>query len=565
MSLSKPFIQRPVMTSLVMLSMLFFGIVSYLFLPVSDLPSVEYPTIQVQVSYPGASPDTMANTIAAPLERQFSTIEGVNSIYSTSQNGQTTIVLQFVLEKPIEVAAQDVQARINEAQSYLPSDLPNQPTYQKFNPTQSPVMYFAFASDVIDSPEIYKYIDAYVSRRISMLPGVSEVDIYGSQYAVRIQVDPELLAARKLNIDHIAKVLSTGNVEYPTGTLYGPEREFTIWADGEIYNAEGYSNLIVRNEDGNLVRISDVGRAIDSAINDKMVINFYKNQKKKNAIAIGVKKTAGANTLEVINEVKALLPEIRDAIPLSIEIHELLDQSKWIWDSVHDVQLTLTVAFLLVALVTLFYLGKIIDSLIPIIVLPICIIANFAFMFIAGFTFDILSLLAMTLTIGFLVDDAIVVLENTVRHLEQGKTRLQASLDGSRQISKTVLSMTLCLISVFIPMLFMGGIIGRLFREFSSVIMMIVFLSGLISLTLTPLLCSRFLSRHHIHHKNWLERFSEKINSSFLSFYKKGLAWVLNHKVITLLGGTASIGLSIFLVLITPKDFIPPEDRKSVV
>ncbi|MCF7806419.1 MAG: efflux RND transporter permease subunit [Simkaniaceae bacterium] len=560
MNISSPFIKRPVMTSLIIISILFFGLFAYIFLPVSDLPSVEYPTIQVSVSYPGASPETMGTTIAAPLEREFSTIEKVQSIYSTSQNGQTSIVLQFDLDKPISVAAQDVQARINESLSYLPSDLPNQPTYRKVNPTQSPIMYFAFASDTMESPEIYRYVDAYVSRRISMLSGVSQVNIYGPNYAVRIQVDPEKLAARGINISQVAETLASGNVELPIGTLYGSQKEFTLFADGEIYNAEGYSRLIVRNDKGELVRISDIGQALDSADNDKTRINYIHENNAMNCIAIGVQKMAGANTLEVIQEIKALMPRIREELPASIQIKELLDQSEWIWGSIHDVQITLIIAFLLVAAVTFFFLGKATDSIIPIIALPISIIGTFAAMYLLGYTFDILSLLAMTLSIGFLVDDAIVVLENTVRHLEQGKSKLEAAFDGAKQISFTVLSMTLCLAAVFIPMLFMGGIVGRLFQEFASVIMITVTISGFVALSLTPLLCSRFLAKHHAQHKNWLEHFSEKVNTLFLSTYKIGLTWVLKHKVITAIGGFVSVALTLVLTLIIPKDFIPPSD-----
>ena len=559
-SLSEPFIRRPVMTTLMVCSILFFGIFSYLFLPVSDLPTIEYPTILVKTDYPGMSPDTIANTITAPLEREFAQIEKVNNIYSTSSNGSSQIMLEFTLDKSLEVAAQDVQSKINAALSYLPSDLPNQPYYQKVNPTASPVMYYGFASDTIMSPDIYKYVDGYVSRRISMISGVSEVDFYGSEYAVRVQVDPDKLAARGISLNEVADTIQTGNVELPTGTIYGPLKEYSIFTDGELYDGEGFEKLIVRNEGGDMVRISDVGRAINSATNDKQAINYTKDGKVYQAIAIGIKKMFGANTLQVIDKIKALMPSAVESIPSSIKVIHILDQSKWIFESIHDVQLTLLIAFLLVAAVTFFYLGKVIDAIIPIIVLPISIIGSFACMYLAGFTFDILSLLAMTLAIGFLVDDAIVVLENTVRHLEEGKSRFQAAIEGAKQISFTVLSMTLSLIAVFIPMLFMPGLIGRLFTEFAAVIMMTVLISGFLSLTLTPLLCSRFLSPHKEENKSWLERTSEKINSLFQNSYRRVLRVVLRHRLLTLFGGTISLAATVFLTMIVPKDFIPPSD-----
>ncbi|MDN3504149.1 MAG: efflux RND transporter permease subunit [Rhabdochlamydiaceae bacterium] len=560
MSLSKPFILRPVMTSLIVVSLFFFGVFAYNFLPVSDLPSIQYPTIQVKVSYPGASPATMANTVAAPLERQFAQIQKIKSIFSSSQNGQTLLVLQFDLSQDVNVAAQDVQAQITASLSYLPSDLPNQPIYRKYNPTESPVIYFAFASQSFEPYDIYKYVDAFAMRRFSMLSGVSDVNVYGSAFAVRVQIDPEKLAARKININQVAEVIKTGNVEYPTGTLYGPNKEFTILATGQIFDAEGYNQLIVRNEDGEMVRIKDLGNAINSSIDNKMGITLFQDGKAQNAIAVGVEKMAGANTLQTIQEVENIMPSIREAIPESVEIVNLFNESVWIWEAIHDVEFTLVVAFFLVAAVTFFYLGKARDSIIPIIVMPISILGTFALMYVYQFSIDLLSLLAITLSIGFLVDDAIVVLENTVRHLEQGKTRFQAALQGSAQISFTVLSMTLCLTSVFIPMLFMGGIVGRLFREFAVTIMTVVIISGILSLTLTPLLCSRFLARHHVHNKNWLEKFSEKINKAFLAVYKKGLYFVLRHKISTLIAGMTSVALTLLLVSVLPKGFLPPDD-----
>ncbi len=560
MNLSAPFIHRPVMTTLLMLCLTFFGIWSYIILPMSDLPSIEYPTIEVDVSFPGASPETMAMTVAAPLEREFATIDGVETISSTSLNGQTTIVLQFGLKKNLDTAASDTQARITESLSYLPANLPNQPTYQKVNPTASPIMYYAFTSDTLSTAEIYDYVDGYISRRISMLEGVSSVPIYGSPYAVRVQVDPSLLHARKVNINDVANTIVAANVELPLGTLYGNKREFTIFADGEIYDAKGYASLVVRNQDGDLVRISDLGRAIDGLQNDKTAIDFFKDGKMVNCVAIGIQKMGGANTLKVIESIKKLMPEATKLIPSSIKVEEIIDQSHWINESIKDVQLTLFFAFLLVAVVTFLYLGKFMESLIPIIVIPIAILGSFCFMFFMGYTLDILSLLAITLSIGFLVDDAIVVLENTVRHLEQGKTKLQAALDGSKQISITVLSMTVSLAAVFIPMLFMKGMVGRLFTEFAVVIIATIAISGVISLTLSPLLCSRFLVPHHLKSKSFLEKFSEKINALFLNTYLSFLNMIMERKLSTLCFGLVALVLTGALTFAVPKDFIPPDD-----
>lgn len=560
MNLSKIFINRPVMTILLMIFFIAFGAISYFTLPVSALPTVEYPTIEVEVDFAGAGPETMAMTIASPLEREFATIDGVRTISSTSQNGVSIIVIQFALTKSIDVAATDVQARINESLSYLPANLPNQPTYRKLNPTASPIMYYAFTSETMQTADIYKYVDGYISRRISMLEGVSEVGIYGSEYAVRVQIDPDLLYARGININEVANAITTGNVELPLGTLYGDKKEYNIFANGEIYNAEGYNNLIVRNQNGDLVRISDLGKAIDGLQSDKIAINYFKNNKMVNCVAIGVQKMGGANTLKVISDIKKLMPEISSSIPSSIKVEEIIDESGWIHESIDDVQLTLLLAFLLVSLVTFLYLGKLTESLIPIIVIPISILGSFAFMLLAGFTLDILSLLAITLSIGFLVDDAIVVLENTVRHLESGKSKMEAALDGAKQISTTIVSMTISLAAVFIPMLFMKGMMGRLFLEFAIVIIVTVMISGFISLTLTPLLCSRFLTPHHLKKKNRIELLSEKLNKLFLNFYLRCLSFVLRHKFSTFCAGNLAVVMTLFLAVVIPKDFIPPDD-----
>jgi HAE1 family hydrophobic/amphiphilic exporter-1 len=559
MNLSEPFIKRPVLTTLFILSIIVAGLSSYFFVAVSDLPSIEFPTISVSVSYPGASPQTMANTVASPLERQFTAIEKVKSISSTSYTGSTTIVVQFELDKSIDVAAQDIQSKINQAMSLLPRDLPNDPTYTKVNPIETPIVYFAFASNTHKISDLYDYVDTLISRRLSMLSGVAEVVTYGNEYAVRVQVDPEALNAKRISLADVSATLSQGNVELPIGTLYGKFKEYTLNADGEIYRAEGYENLIIKSDQDQIVRIKDIGVALDSVNNDKTPIIFRTGSDVKNAVVLGVLKQAGSNTLQILKEINALMPDLLKEIPPSIAVYNLFDESGYIIESVHDVQFTLAIAFILVAIVTFFYLGKLADSLIPIIVLPITILGTFAMIYLLGYSVNILSLLAITLSIGFLVDDAIVVLENIARHIEEGKPRLKAALDGSKQIAMTIFSMTLSLAAVFIPMLFMSGVVGRVFREFAAVIMIAVCISGIISLTLTPLLCSRYIEKKDAK-KTKIEINSDRINSYLITAYKKYLTVAITYqKTVLSLGLLVLLG-SVFLGVIIPKDFFPPAD-----
>lgn len=560
MNLSAIFIKRPIMTTLVMITILFFGILAYDKLPFSDLPDFEYPTIEVSTSYPGASPDTMADTVTSPLERQFTSIDGIKSISSNSVTGESTIVLQFTLDKSIDSAAQDVQTKINAAQQNLPPDLPNNPTYKKANPAQSPIIYYAISSDTVSLGELYDYAYLFMGQRLGMVDGVSEIEVYGAPFAVRVQIDPDAIAAREIGIDQVAQTIIQGNPQKPVGTLYGPTEEYTINVDGQIPKAAGYNNLVVRNNDGAMVKVSDLGLAHDSLQNDKYSLNYYTQDKEVPCVVIAVKKQAGANTLSVIKGIKTLLPSLQKELPASITMDVLFDQSLWIYESMDDVKLTLIVAFLLVVLVVFFYLGKLINTIIPVLALPMSIIGTFCVMYLLGYSIDILSLLAITLSVGFLIDDAVVVLENITRYREMGEDRVTAALKGSKQISFTILSMTLCLASVFIPMVFMAGIMGKIFREFAMTIMIAVLISGFISLTLTPMLCSRFIGEHTKESKSWIERFSESMNAKLLSIYEKGLSWVLKRKLTTLIGGGLSLGLSAFIMLSLPTEFLPADD-----
>lgn len=564
--ISALFIKRPVMTILVMLAILFFGIVAYKKIPVSDLPNVNYPSITVSVEYPGASPSTVADNVVSPLERQFLTIEGVQSIASTSSTGGATIVLQFVLDKSLDSAALDVQNAINTAGPDLPQDLPYAPTYDKTNPSQTPILYFAAASDTMPLYELYGYAYTFIGERISTISGVAQVSVYGSPFAVRVQVNPQKLAAKQIGIDEVAYAIKNANVNIPTGTLFGKTGEYTIDVDGKLGHAALYDSIIIKNETGNIVRIRDIGKALDSTNDDKEYQRYFSADTDKACVVFGVLTQPGVNSMRVIADINKVLPKLEASLPGSMHLYRVFDKAVFIQEAVSDVQMTLVVAFLLVVFVIFFYLGKPMNTLIPAMALPIIIIGTFAVMFLLGYTVDILSLLAITLSIGFLVDDAIVVLENIVRHVEEGMPPYEAALQGSKEIGFTILSMTLSLCSAFIPLLFMGGVIGKIFHEFAFVIVSAVLISGFISLTLTPMLCSRLVRPHHTDNKKtFMERFSEKINHSLISFYDKTLAAVLRHPLWAFSAGVLSVVMTVVLFKILPSDFLPPDDIGSIV
>lgn len=563
MNLSEVFIRRPVMTILVMLTVAFFGVLSYIALPVSDMPDVDYPTITVTVDWPGADPETVANNVVVPLEQQFTTIEGLQLISSTSYTGSATIVLQFELDRNIDLAAPDVLAAINTANPQLPQDLPYAPTYTKTNPTASPVLFIAVTSPTATKGDLYNYGYSVLAQRLSLVDGVSQVQTYGSPYAVRLRVDPQKLAAKNIGIDDVGAAIKEANVYLPVGTLFGEKREYTIDVNGQLIPAALYDPIIIKNDNGSITRFRDVGHAIDSVQDDKLFVNYFEKDFNAPSIVLAVRKQPGANTLQIIENINQLLPSLQAQIPGSVKLVRIFDQSEFIWDSVHDVQMTLGLALILVVLVIFFYLGKIRDTFIPVITIPLSVLGAFIVMLQMGYTIDILSLLAITLAIGYLVDDAIVVLENIVRHVEQGEKPFVAALNGSKEISMTILSMTLCLCTIFIPLLFMGGIIGRILHEFSVTIVATVFISGMISLSLTPLMCSRFIpapKEGHVEKKTAVEKISKKINDKILSIYSPSLQWALKHRFWVLMVGFASLGVSIFLLIKLPKDFLPPDD-----
>lgn len=561
-NLSEPFIRRPVMTLLVMTSILFFGFLSYRSLPVNDLPSVDFPVISVVTSNPGASPETMANTVATPLEKEFMSISGLTAMTSNSITGTTTNILQFALDKPLDSAALDVEAAINRAQPNLPTDLPYNPTYNKVNPADTPIIYYAVTSPSIQVSKLHDYASTLIGQRISMIQGVSQVMTYGSPYAARIQVNPEKLAALNIGIDEVANAIQTGNVDLPVGTLYGAKDEFTIDVDGQLFNADQYNELVIKTENNAIVKVKNIGNALDSQKDDKYYLKYLeKGKSPKPCIVIAVQKQVGGNAVKIVESIEKLLPNLQKEIPSSIAFHKIYDKAEGIKASVFDVEMTLITAFILVVFIIFISLGKLTDTVIPSLSLPLAIMGTFGAMLLVGFSLNILSLLALTLSIGFLVDDAIVVLENNVRHVEMGKNPFTGTIEGSKQISFTILSMSLCLMAVFIPMIFLGGIVGKLFREFSLTIIIAVALSGFISLTFTPLLCSRFIRvRKKDQKKRFMERVADRLNTFLLNLYKKTLTFVMKAKLVMVFIGTACIALSLYLVVILPKDFLPITD-----
>ncbi len=565
MNIAEPFIRRPVMTTLIMSAILLFGIMAYQLLPVSDLPNVDFPTILVNASLPGGSPETMASAVATPLEKQFSTIAGLDNMTSVSAVGSTQITLQFNLSRDIDGAAQDVQAMIAKAARLLPPDMPTPPTYQKVNPADMPIIYVSLNSPTLPLSMVDEYAETTMAQRISMISGVAQVQVYGSQkYAVRAQLDPRALASRGIGIDEVANAVTNGNVNLPTGTLQGANKSYTIQATGQLMNAAAYQPLIVAFRNGNPVRLRELGRVIDSVENDKIASWFVTAEGQHRSVILAIQRQPGTNTVEVVNSIKALLPTFRAEIPASVNLDILFDRSQSIRESVNDVKLTLFLAIVLVILVIFLFLRNLSATIIPSLALPMSIIGTFTAMYVLGYSVDNLSLMAMILAVGFVVDDAIVMLENIVRHMEQGEPVLQASLNGSKEIGFTILSMTFSLVAVFIPVLFMGGILGRLLHEFAVVISVAILVSGVVSLTLTPMLASRFLKPHGKEQHGKVYMTLEKFFDNMLNAYEQSLRWVLKHRIAALLATVVLFFLTIFLFVIMPKGFLPTEDTGQI-
>ena len=549
------------MTTLVMFGILLFGIVAYFALPVSDLPSVDYPTIQVSANLPGASAETMAAAVATPLEKQFSTIAGVDSMSSVSALGITQITIQFSLSRDIDSAGQDVQAAIARAGGQLPPNMPTPPTYRKVNPADSPVLYIAMSSPTLPLSTVDDYAETLLAQRISMVNGVAQVGVYGSQqYAVRVQVDPNKLAAYGIGIDDVAQAIQVGNVNLPTGTLYGKHQAYTVRATGQLQKAADYRPLIVAYRGGNPVRLEQLGRVFDS-VQDVTIASWYNNTR---AIVLSIQRQPGANTVEVVDSIKKLLPQFQAQIPASVKMEVLYDRSQSIRESVADVKFTLKLTIVLVVLVIFLFLRNISATIIPSLALPMSIIGTFAAMYLLGYSLDNLSLMALTLSVGFVVDDAIVMLENIVRHMENGEPPMEAALNGSKEIGFTIISMTLSLAAVFIPVLFMQGILGRLLHEFAVTITVAVLVSGFVSLTLTPMLASRFVTAMHDRKHSRIYNWSEKVFDNILGFYDRTLRAVMRHRLTTLGVSFLVLAATIVLFKLIPLGFFPNQDTGQI-
>jgi HAE1 family hydrophobic/amphiphilic exporter-1 len=551
------FIRRPVMTSLLMLAILVFGILGYSFLAVSDLPNVDFPTIQVSAGLPGASPETMGSAVATPLEKQFTTIAGLDSMTSTSSLGSTQITLQFSLSRDINSAALDVQSAISAATHQLPASMPSPPTFRKVNPADFPILFMALTSPTLPLYTVDQYAETLLGEQISMVKGVAQVGVFGSvPYAVRVQVNPEQLASRQIGIDEVASAIQSANVNLPMGTLFGAHKAYNLQSNGQLTDAARFRPLIIAYRNGAPVRLDQIATVSDSVL-DTNVANWLGGVR---GVVLAVQRQPGSNTIEVVDGVKKLLPRFEEDMPPALHLQVMFDRSVSIRDSVNDVKFTLLLAIFLVILVIFLFLRNLSATLIPSLALPMAIMGTFAVMYVLGYTIDNLSLLALTLSVGFVVDDAIVMLENIVRHMEMGKTAMQAALEGSKEIGFTILLMTLALAAVFIPVFFMGGILGRLLHEFSVVIISAVLVSGVVSLTLTPMLCSRYLRPERGARHGWIYRKLEGVLDTSLSWYGTSLRWSMRHRVLVMIFGVLVLVGTAWEFWVIPKGFLPVED-----
>ncbi len=557
MNISRRFIEYPVMTTLLMAALFIFGIEGYLGLPNSELPNVDFPTVQVSASLAGADPETMASAIAAPLENAFSAVPGIDEMSSRSSLGSTSITLQFKLDRNIDAAAQDVQAAISVATRQLPKTMINPPTYRKVNPSDQPIFFLVLTSKTLPVTTVEHYADL-LSRQLSTLDGVAQAPVSGaSKYAVRVQADPNALAARGIGIDTLATAINDSNVNQATGTLNGTSDAQIIHTDGQLDNAEKFRNQVIAESNGAPVKLGDVATVLDSTANTRQA-DWYRTQR---AVSVFVQRQPGANTIAVVKQIRSILPQFQAMLPAGIDLEIRHDRSESIRASVAKVQETLLIAAVLVVLVIFVFLRKVSATIIPALALPIAVVGTFAGMSLMGFTLDNLSLMALTLSVGFVVDDAIVMLENIVRHIELGEKPYEAALKGSQEIGFTILSMTLSLAAVFIPVVFMGGVVGRLLYEFSVTIVMAILFSGLVSITLTPMLCARMLhDESHVKH-NAFYRWSEAGFNWMQEGYNRSLAWSIHNKPFIMLLFAASIGASVWLFEKMPQDFLPPDDQ----
>ena len=560
MNISALFIRRPVMTTLVMMGILVFGLMAYRLLPVSNLPNVDFPTITVSASLPGASPETMASAVATPLEKQFSTIAGVDQMTSSSNLGSTNITLVFTLDRNIDAAAQDVQAAISKTLRQLPTGIVP-PSYQKVNPADQPIVYYAMSSGTLSLPELDEYAETFIAQRLSTVDGVAQVNVYGAaKYAVRIQLDPKALATRELGIDEVASSVAAGNVNLPTGILWGPHRAYTVQANGQLQDAAEFRPLVIAYRNGAPVHLSDVGLVLDDVQDNKSAAWFNGNR----AIVLAIQRQPGTNTVAVASRVRTVMERLKQQLPGSVDLQLRFDRSDSIRASLADVQFTLLLTLGLVVLVIFLFLRNLSATIIPSLALPFSLVGTFAVMYALNYSLDNLSMMALTLSVGFVVDDAIVMLENIVRHLEKGTPPLEAAFAGSREVGFTILSMTLSLAAVFIPVLFMGGIVGRLFHEFAVTIGAAILVSGVVSLSLTPMLCSRFLKPPREAQHGRFYAASERVYQRVLHWYEQSLAWVMQRRPAALALSGAILVATGVLFWAVPKGFLPSEDNAQI-
>jgi hydrophobic/amphiphilic exporter-1 (mainly G- bacteria), HAE1 family len=563
MNVSEIFIRKPIATSLLMLAIAVFGVLSYSALPVSDLPNVDFPTLTVSASLPGANPETMANSVATPLERQFTSIAGLDSMVSMNSLGSTSITLQFDLNRDIDGAEVDVETAIAACMPLLPAGMPSPPSFRKSNPGDYPILMFALSSPVLPLSKLNEYAQTNIAQRISQVSGVAQVHLWGAaKYAVRVQVDPDKLASQRIGLNEVDQALQAWNVNMPTGTLYGPSKAFTVQATGQLFDAESFRKVVVAWRHGTPVRLEQVANVIDGVEDDRNASMYYDHNGSRKAISLMVMKQPGANTIQTTDEIKRLLPVIQAQLPPSIQMKIRSDRSKTIRESFHDIQVTMFITMGLVILVIFLFLRNTSATLIPAMALPFSIVGTFAVMYLLDYSLDNLSLMALILSVGFVVDDAIVMLENIVRHMERGEGALESAFRGSREISFTIVSMTVSLAAVFIPVLFMAGLLGRLFREFAVTICVAILISGVVSITLTPMLCSLIL--RHSKEPNWLQRKTEKYFDAMLWVYDKSLVWVLHHRPVMLIVFVGVLVSTFYFYIKVPKGFIPEADTDSV-
>ena len=566
MNISETFIRRPIATSLLMLAIALFGFVAYRALAVSDLPNVDFPTLLVTASLPGANPETMASAVATPLENQFSMIAGLNSMSSVNSLGATQITLEFDLDRNLDGAAVDVQAAITQASRLLPQGMPTPPTFTKVNPADQPILYLALTAPTLPLWTLDEYAETRIAQRISMVSGVAQVAVLGAQkYAVHVQMDPHAMASRQVGINEVETALKAWNVNLPTGSIVGPQRAFTLQASGQLMSAAAYRSLIVAWRNGSPVRLEELGKVIDSVEDDKTASWFANAKGTQRGIVLAIQRQPGTNTMDVTNGIKRLLPLFQAELPPSVHMNILYDRSDTIRESYHDVQFTMVLTLGLVVMVIFLFLRNVSATIIPSLALPFSVVGTFAVMYLLNYSLDNLSMMALILCIGFVVDDAIVMLENIVRHIERGEEPLAASLEGSREIGFTIVSMTLSLAAVFIPVLFMGGVLGRLFKEFAVTICVAILISGVVSVTLTPMLCSRFLHAAHEHKKGWFYHSTERFFDGMLHVYDVTLQWALRFRPVTMGIFFVVLAATVWMFIAIPKGFIPDQDTDQML